>query len=280
MIDMRMRLPDEFRSLTLEDMKAFYGKYNEVLDVYSLGQTKGEHILHEIEKNDVEYAVVHAEYEFGENASALNDKLAAFIKAHPKQLIGFGTVDLNRLDPLSLVEEAEKIHAYGLKGINLQPIFFEVDPLDRRLYPLYAAAAKLGLIISFHTGIHYSLQSSFIDNNPLFIDQIAVDFPSLNIIACHAGWPWTAEMAAVARRHRNVYLEFGGLDPKYIGIPGTGWDTLFTLMNNLLANQILFGTDWPVISQKQAIAGWKQTRLKEEVLEKLFHENAKKLLQL
>lgn len=280
MIDVRMRLPNEFRSITIDEMKTFYGKYEDVFDISTMSKIKGKHLLQQLKASEIAHAVVHAEYEYAEDASKLNDSLASFISEYPDSLSGFGTVDLANLKPKKLVKEAERIKSYGLKGINLQPIFFDVDPLDRRLYPLYSKAEQLGLIVSFHTGIHYSLHSSFINNNPLFIDQIAVDFPDLKIIACHAGWPWVAEMAAIARRHSHVFLEFGGLDPRYIAKQGSGWEPLFTLMDNLLQNQILFGTDWPVIAPNQVIDGWQQSELKESTLDKLFTQNARKLLQL
>ncbi len=278
-IDIRVRLPEEFRQVTREEMLNFYGKYNEIFSVYDSGVKSTEVLLKEMEEAEVELAVVHAEYEFGEDANDLNEKTAALVKKYPQQLAGFGTVNLNDLNPILLVEQAESIHQLGLKGINLQPVFFNVDPLDRRLYPLYATATKLGLIISFHTGVHYSMKSAITENNPLFIDQIAVDFPQLNIIACHGGWPWVPQMTAIARRHRNVFIEFGGLDPKYIALPGSGWETLFVLMNNLLQNQILFGTDWPVLTFERAKKGFLQLGLKEEVLQKLFYGNAQRLLK-
>lgn len=280
MIDMRVRLPNEHRQVSELEMANFYGKYNEVLDVFANGQTTTNQLITNLDKNKIEIAVVHAEYEFGEDADQLNQSVAALVNQYPNRLAGFGTVNLQYLLPSSLIRQAEEIYDYHLKGINLQPVFFDVDPLDRRLYPLYATAEKLGLIISFHTGIHFSLKSTIINNNPLFLDQIAIDFPHLKLIACHGGWPWIAEMTAVTRRHQNIFIEFGGLDPKYIGLPGSGWDTLFTLMNNLLADQILFGTDWPVITADRAIKSWKNSNLKKEVLNKLFHENAQKLLKL
>lgn len=280
MIDVRMRLPYEFRSITTEEMEAFYDRYDDFFDVKKMLEIKGDHLLEEIERNNISHAVVHAEYECAENPSDLNKALASFIREHPNKLSGFGTVNLTNLRPQNLIEETQRIKSYGLKGINLQPVFFKVDPLNRNLYPLYATAEKLGLIVSFHTGVHYSLKSSIIDNNPLFIDQIAVDFPNLKIIACHAGWPWVGEMVAIARRHSNVYLEFGGIDPKYISLKGSGWDPLFTVMDNLLQDQILFGTDWPVISANKVIKGWKSSTLKQQTVDKLFTENAKHLLQL
>ena len=278
-IDIRVRLPEEFRQVTREEMMEFYGKYNEIFSVYDAGMKSTEVLLKEMEEAEIELAVIHAEYEFGEDANKLNEKTASLVKEYPDKFAGFGTVNLDNLKPLSLVEQAESIHQLGLKGINLQPIFFDVDPLDRRLYPLYATAARLGLIVTFHTGVHYSMKSAITENNPLFIDQIAIDFPPLKIIACHGGWPWIPQMTAIARRHRNVFIEFGGLDPKYIALPGSGWETLFVLMNNLLQNQILFGTDWPVLDFERAKKGFLQLGLKEEVLEKLFYRNAKRLLK-
>ena len=277
-IDVRTRLPDEFRTITPKEKAAFYGMYDEILDVYKNSTQKTQDLLSEMDLAGVTHAVVHAEYEFGEDADDLNEKVAALIRMYPDKLSGFGTVNLADLQPLKLLEQAKFIKASDLKGINLQPIFFDVDPLDRRLYPLYAYAAENNLIVSFHTGIHYSLKTSIIKNNPIFIDQIAVDFPSLKIIACHGGWPWIGEMLAVARRHRNVFIEFGGIDPKYIAKENSGWDSLFDQMDNLLSKQVLFSTDWPVISMKKALESWQKTDLKETTLQALFHTNAHKLL--
>ena len=46
------------------------------------------------------------------------------------------------------------------------------------------------------------------------LDEVAVDFPELTIIACPPGWPWVHELIAVAWRHPNVYLDISGIPPK------------------------------------------------------------------
>lgn len=275
-IDIRVRLPQEFRPKI--DATEFYGKYDEILNVLDTKNKTLTHLEKEMEQADVGFAVIHAEYEFGDPADEMNEALAEIVENNPTKFAGFGAVSLQNMEPMKMVEQAKSIHGFGLKGINLQPVFFNVDPLDAKLYPLYATASELGLIISFHTGIHYSIQHPITKNNPIFIDQIATDFPDLKIIACHGGWPWVQEMVAVARRHSNVYIEFGGIAPKYIGRAGSGWDPLFLLMNNLLSNQILFGTDWPVIPLERAVKEWKHMELKDEVVEKLLYKNAQKLL--
>jgi hypothetical protein len=40
-----------------------------------------------------------------------------------------------------------------------------------------------------------------------YLDEAALDFPELVIIAGHIGYPWTEEMTAVATIHENVYID-------------------------------------------------------------------------
>ena len=59
---------------------------------------------------------------------------------------------------------------------------------------------------------------------------------------------------------------FGELAPRYVGRPGTGWDPLFGMMDNLLARQVLFASEWPVFPMSQAVAEWKAAGLKQSTL--------------
>ena len=106
---------------------------------------------------------------------------------------------------------------------------------DRVLYPVYAKADELGLHVALHTGINYTVSFPIRNDQPLQLDQVACDFPGLVLIACHAGWPWVAEMVAVLRKHPNVYAEFGGLAPRYVCEPNTGWEVMKRFMNSLLS---------------------------------------------
>jgi predicted TIM-barrel fold metal-dependent hydrolase len=40
-----------------------------------------------------------------------------------------------------------------------------------------------------------------------YIDEVSLDFPELEIVCGHVGYPWTEEMVAVARKHPNVYID-------------------------------------------------------------------------
>ncbi|MBV9543591.1 MAG: amidohydrolase [Chloroflexi bacterium] len=202
------------------------------------------------------------------------------VDEHRTRFVGIGCVDIGNPSPNAIVAQAVRAQQLGLLGVSFQPAFFGLDIDDRRLYPLYARAEDLGLIVAVHTGITYSRMHPIRHERPELLDQVACDFPDLRLIACHAGWPWATEFAAVARRHPTVYLEFGAIAPKYVARPGTGWDAMFGMMSNLLQDQILYGSDWPMMSPERAIAEWRQSGLSEASLSALLSANARRLFGL
>lgn len=135
---------------------------------------------------------------------------------------------------------------------------------------MYSIAEELGLIVSLHTGVNYARNVPMYGEHPERLDRVASAFPSLSIIACHASWPWVDDIVAVARRHPTVYLEFGGLSPKYVRMNGTGWATLRHMMDNLLTDQVLFASDWPVMSMERSLIEWREMGLRPNTLQRLL----------
>jgi predicted TIM-barrel fold metal-dependent hydrolase len=75
-----------------------------------------------------------------------------------------------------------------------------------------------------------------------------------------------------------VLLELGGLAPKYVMRPGTGWDVLRTLADNLLRDQVLFATDWPIMDHARALREWRAGALRPDTLQAVLGGNARRLL--
>ena len=96
-------------------------------------------------------------------------------------------------------------------------------------------------------------------------------------MANHGGWPWVPELIAIAWKHRNVYIEIGAISPKYIGLPGSGWEMLLRYGNSLLQDQVLFATDC-MIPVARAVEELRALPLKEEVKRKWLGDNAAHLL--
>ncbi|HET7465899.1 MAG TPA: amidohydrolase family protein [Candidatus Dormibacteraeota bacterium] len=276
-VDFRVRLPAELRPP--QAMPAEYvDQYDAVLGLEATKSKSLDDLIAEMDAAGVVHAVVHAEYEFGDPADEMNEAVGSLVKRMPDRFSGYGTVSMSPMRVMRAVEQVERIAQLGLRGVNIQPSFFGM-PIDHgQLYPVYAKACELGLAVGVHTGVNYTSHLPIKHDHPLQLDQVACDFPDLTLIACHAGWPWTAEMVAVARKHPRVYMEFGGLAPKYVTSPGTGWEVMFRFMNSLLSKQVLFGTDWPVITMSRALGEWRAAGLKPQVLDDLLFGNANRLL--
>lgn len=276
-VDFRVRLPTELRPREHRP-REYVARYDAVLGLEDRRDLDVATLLEDMQLAGVDHAVVHAEYELGDPVDELNEAVAKLVADDPARFSGYGTVSLEPLNVMRAVRQVATVAELGLRGINLQPSFFGI-PIDHpQLYPVYAKACELGLGVGLHTGINYSSHRPIKNDHPLQLDQVACDFEGITLVACHAGWPWAAEMVAVARKHPNVYLEFGGLAPKYVGAPGSGWEPVYRFMNSLLAEQVLFGTDWPVFPMDRALAEWRGLELKPSVLKGLLGDNARRLL--
>lgn len=277
-IDARVRLPQDRRAGAYAAPPRQTEQYDAVLgltDKMNSGTLDG--LLAELDAEGIDRAVMHAESEGGEDGEALNDSLADVLAEHPGRFRGVGCIDVPGARPTEMARQASRVADRGFVGVTLQPAFFGIDIDERALYPLYSRAEELGLAVCLHTGITYSRLHPLRHERAEMLDQVACDFPDLRLVACHAGWPWATEYAAVARRHPTVHLEFGALAPKYVARPGTGWDALFGLMDNVLRDQVLYGSDWPMMPPERALREWRESGLSEPTLRALLHDNCSRL---
>ena len=55
--------------------------------------------------------------------------------------------------------------------------------------------------------------------HPRYVDELAINYPTLKIIAGRPAWPWQDEMIAVMLHKPNVWAELHGWSPKYLTEP-------------------------------------------------------------
>jgi len=208
-----------------------------------------------------------------------NDYYAGVVRQFPDKFIGMAGID--PLKGMAAVREIRRSYDLGLRGIGVRPFMFGIPPHHAKMYPLYAACVELDIPVWFHTGINYSTNNMEVER-PIYFDIVAQDFPELKIIAGHGGWPWVPEMMAVARRNENVYIDIASIDPRYLGMPGSGWETLMLLGNSMLQDRILFASTWLFMGRtiKQLADGVMELPLKETVKRKWLYENAARLFGL
>jgi uncharacterized protein len=224
-----------------------------------------------MDKNGVDYAVILAEYSPLTTGIAANEKVAEFCRGNPR-LIPFCSLNPaihNNLDQML----ADLCLTQGFQGLKLYPTYNYYYPNDNQLYPMYQVAERLGIPVLFHTGSSIFINSRIKYGNPIFLDDVAVDFPDLNIIMAHGGrGPWYDEAMTMVRLHENVYIDVAGLPPAKL----TG---LFPDLGRF-AGKFIFGTDWPAVDVKKNITAIRDLNIPLLAKDKILGENAKELLGL
>ena len=182
---------------------------------------------------------------------------------------------------IAIRQVTKAVQELGFMGFHFHPIMghFSVD--DRKLYPLWETinALRAPVMIDVGTtgmgaGMPGGLGAIIRHAHPAAIDQLAADFPNLGIVAAHPGWPWTDEMIAVALHKGNVSWELSGWAPKYFP------DALKRDIKGRLKDKIMFGSDYPSIPYERIFREWGELGYSDELMEKIFHANAERILGL
>jgi len=210
-----------------------------------------------------------------------NDEVAEIVRRFPGRFIGFASVDPWK--GKRAVEEIERaITELGLKGAKFHPGVQAFHPNDPRFYPLYAKISELGVPALFHTGtnglgagVAGGMGIKLDYTRPIYLDQVAADFPALTIIGAHPAWPWHEEMLAIIGHKANVLMDLSGWSPKYI--PKVIMDEARTR----LQDRILFGSDYPFIMPERWLADFDALEgFAPPVRQKILYDNAAKILKL
>ena len=206
-------------------------------------------------------------------------RVAEFVSNYPETFVG--AIELGGLRGAKALQEIETcVREYGLKCLCLRPFVDRVYADDKSLYPLYAKCAELKIAVSIVLGIVYASGPVLKYSQPIYLDSVAADFPDLRIIATHTGWPWAAEMVAIALKNHNVYIDISGVGPRYIAMPGAGYEPIFQFGKSILQDKIVWGTDWPLIDWEKSLSQIDELPLKESVKRKWLYDNAVAALAL
>jgi predicted TIM-barrel fold metal-dependent hydrolase len=209
-----------------------------------------------------------------------NEEIAEVAAANPDVLIPFASVDPNK--GARAVEEAKRlVRDYDVKGFKFHPNVQAFYPNDRAFYPLYEVVAESGVPALFHTG-HSGIGAGLPGgggirlkfSNPMYVDDVAVDFPELKIVLAHPSFPWQDEAISVALHKQQVYIDLSGWSPKYFP------PQLVQYANTLLRDRVLFGSDFPLITPDRWLEDFARADFRDEVRPLVLKENAARLLGL
>jgi len=207
-----------------------------------------------------------------------NDTVADFAAENSDIMIAFASIDPAR--GADGVREAKRLVASGaVRGLKLHPPLQQFFPNDHLAYALYEVFAEARLPVLFHTG-HSGIGTGMPGGggvrlkygNPMYIDDVAVDFPEMPIILAHPSFPWQDEAISICLHKPEVYIDLSGWSPKYFPA------NLIQYANTLLKHKVLFGSDYPLITPDRWLADFAKIDIKPEVRPLILRENARKLL--
>lgn len=210
-----------------------------------------------------------------------NDFYAQLVQKAPGHLMAYAAADPHK--GAEAVRELERtIKELGLHGLAVRPFMHRIRADDHRYFPLYAKCAELKVPVWIHTSINFTHTSPLDFGRPIYLDAVACAFPKLKIIAGHGGWPWVGEMAAVAWKHPNIYLDFATVRPSYMVRPGSGWEPLFQYGNHVIQRKVLFASTWMLLGlfPKVLADEVRALALKPETIERWLGKNAVELFRI
>ncbi|MBX7150824.1 amidohydrolase family protein [bacterium] len=207
-----------------------------------------------------------------------NDFSAEYQKYAPDRFIAFGSVH-PRFTKDADADIHRLIHDLGIRAIKVHPphqLYYPNDYLNgmKALEIIYKRCEEWSVPVMFHTGTSFFSGARIKYGDPIYLDDVAVDFPNLKIIMAHGGRPlWMETAFYLLRRHKNIWMDISSIPPKKL------ISDYFPRLEEI-AEKVLFGTDWPgplVENIRQNADEFLSLTLRDETKLKIVSENALQL---
>jgi predicted TIM-barrel fold metal-dependent hydrolase len=219
----------------------------------------GDDLIAMMDRQGIDHACVTS-FAFNEVMGAAFNPDAIVVDAmqgHPDRITGYASANPTATGIASKVKAWAEM---GFAALSIYPPegFY---PDDRDVYPFYEACVANGIRTVFvHTGLLSMPQLLLKYAQPTHLDAAARDFPEINFVAEHFGYPWENDLIAVAWKHSNVYICSTYLAASLPWAPGDFYHAYGRALRDIgNSKQVVWGSDWvfwtetSVTAQIQAI---------------------------
>ena len=163
----------------------------------------------------------------------------------------------------------------NLIGVHITPSPWGLAPNDRWYYPLYAKCSELKLALFTYVGMPGPLWP-MATNDPSHLDDVALAFPDLVIVAHHIGDPWNDISVRLAARHPHFYICTSAWSPK--AYPKSLLEFMAGRWHGTRgSDKVIFASDYPLLDLAKTTKAARQLALPDDALANILHGNAERL---
>jgi hypothetical protein len=176
-----------------------------------------------------------------ERIMRLNENCARAAARYPGRLISLAGIDPRRPGAPALFRCC--LTEFKMNGLKWHPDngFY---PNGKEAYAVLEVANEFGVPLVTHCGLLAHSRAKY--THPVHLDDVALDFPNVTVIAAHMGHMWWRDWAAVAQHKANVYGDLSMWQLIAVSKPALFRRYLREILDILGPEQVLFATDGPV----------------------------------
>ena len=246
--------PDEIAPRAVEFLKRYYGLE------WECGGTAAE-----LEKSMAESGVdISIAFSVATRPGQVENINTFLSGVQNKKIIALGAMHPEYTD---YKNEMQRIRALGLSGVKFHPDFQDFPIDDLRAMRIYEEIGD-NMPIVFHLGDEKSDNSA-----PKRLANVLDQMPYLKVIGAHMGGWQRWEEAERYLIGRDIYLDAS------VSIP---WikDNFVRVVREHGAEKVLFGSDFPAVSQKTELSRYEDLEFTEQELELILAGNARRIFGL
>ncbi len=239
-------------------------------------------------------------------ARDVNDEIASMTRQWPDRFAGLATLPVQ--DVGAAIDELERaVNILGLKGVELDMVVNDLTWDEPQFLPLFKAAEAMGAVLFFHPQpndnlmLHrtnrYALANSIgvpvedaLVVATLIFGGILEACPDLKVCIAHGGGPACFGMGRMdrgwqVRSEARIHIRQPPSTYQrrlYYDCVTNSETALRFLIDQVGADRVVLGSDWPFVSWDPSPVGWVQglQSLSQEEKNKILWENLEQLLGL
>ena len=231
------------------DIQHYFSKF--------LDDTNYDKFVEDMDRSGIDVSVLffHDSIGIGENDEQVlkrNKHLANIEKRHPERIISFASIDPRRKKAPDLFRTC--IEDYRLRGLKWHPDngYYPNSP---EAYRVLEVAEELDVPLLTHTGpLPPGFRSKH--SHPIHLDDVALDFPKLKIIAAHMGDMWWRDWVAIAKYKKNIYGDLAMWQLMAGRELGRFRRILREIIDDVGVKQVLFASDAPALEPLVSNRRW------------------------